>query len=137
MDGTGKEEDRIIMALASMTGFARTAGELNGDTWTWEIKSVNGRGLDIRTRLAPGYDNIEPKIRSYIAEHISRGQLSVNLQLNTATREQSIHVNQQALEAIISAAGELQRDHVAIAPTALQKWLRKNPMNLSTRISLL
>ena len=106
------------MVLASMTGFARAAGELNGDTWTWEIKSVNGRGLDIRIRMAPGYDNLEPKIKSLIAEHISRGQLSVNLQLNTVNREQSIQVNQQALDAIIAAAGELQRDHVAIAPAA-------------------
>jgi uncharacterized protein (TIGR00255 family) len=106
------------MALASMTGFARASGELNGDTWTWEIKSVNGRGLDIRARLAPGYDNIEQKIRTFIAEHVSRGQLSVNLQLHTGTREQTVHINQQALDAVIAAAGELQRDHIAIAPSA-------------------
>lgn len=106
------------MALSSMTGFARTAGELDGDTWTWEVKSVNGRGLDIRTRLAPGYDNLEAKIRSFITEHVNRGQLSVHLQLNTAVREQSVQINQQALDAVIAAAGELQRDHIAIAPSA-------------------
>jgi uncharacterized protein (TIGR00255 family) len=101
-----------------MTGFARAAGELDGDTWTWEVKSVNGRGLDIRTRLAPGYDNLEARIRSFIAEHVSRGQLSVHLQLNTVAREQSVQINQQALDVVIAAAGELQRDHIAIAPSA-------------------
>ncbi len=106
------------MTLSSMTGFARKNGELNGDTWTWEIKSVNGRGVDIRARLASGYDSIEAKIRTIIAEQVSRGQINVNLQLTTATRVQSVQINQQALDIVIGAAGELQRDHIAIAPSA-------------------
>ena len=41
-------------ALASMTGFARADGAAAGLAWVWELRSVNGRGLDLRLRLPPG-----------------------------------------------------------------------------------
>ncbi len=106
------------MTLASMTGFSRANGELNGDTWVWEVKSVNSRGLDIRCRLAPGLDHLEAKVKSIISDVAARGQVSVNLQLSGVVRAQSISINQQALDLIIGAARELQRDNLAIAPTA-------------------
>ena len=43
-------------AVASMTGFARIEGEAEGLAWAWEIKSVNGKALDLRLRLPPGFD---------------------------------------------------------------------------------
>ena len=38
------------MSVSSMTGFARAAG--SGGTWRWtfELKTVNAKGLDIRTK---------------------------------------------------------------------------------------
>ena len=47
------------MALSSMTGFARGHGVCGPYAWAWEIKSVNGKGLDLRLRLPPGWDAIE------------------------------------------------------------------------------
>ena len=38
------------MSIASMTGFAREAGTTGSYQWAWEIKTVNGRGLEIRVR---------------------------------------------------------------------------------------
>ena len=49
--------------LASMTGFARTEGNAAGLAWAWELRSVNGRGLDLRLRLPPGWDSLEPALR--------------------------------------------------------------------------
>ena len=47
------------MALSSMTGFARSHGVCGSYAWAWEIKSVNGKGLDLRLRLPSGWDAIE------------------------------------------------------------------------------
>ena len=47
------------MALSSMTGFARGHGVSGPYSWAWEIKSVNGKGLDLRLRMPPGWDAIE------------------------------------------------------------------------------
>ena len=44
--------------LASMTGYARAAGTVPGASFVCEVKSVNGRGLDIRLRLANGLDHL-------------------------------------------------------------------------------
>jgi uncharacterized protein YicC (UPF0701 family) len=52
------------MTLKSMTGFARTDG-VHGDTsWFWEIRSVNGRSLDLRLRLPSGLERLEAAVRS-------------------------------------------------------------------------
>ena len=44
------------MAIESMTGFARAAGTAGVHGWAWEIRSVNGRGLDLRVRVPPGFE---------------------------------------------------------------------------------
>ena len=46
-----------------MTGFARSDGASDGLAWAWELRSVNGRGLDLRLRLPPGFDALEPALR--------------------------------------------------------------------------
>ena len=52
------------MALSSMTGFARSHGVCGSYAWAWEIKSVNGKGLDLRLRLPSGWDAIEVPARA-------------------------------------------------------------------------
>ena len=52
------------MALSSMTGFARGHGVAGAYAWSWEIKSVNAKGLDLRLRLPPGWDAIEVPARA-------------------------------------------------------------------------
>ena len=61
------------MAIASMTGFARAEGDELGISWVWEIKSVNGKALDLRLRLAPGFDSLEPQLRALMAQRFRRG----------------------------------------------------------------
>ena len=42
-----------------MTGFARTEGAQGSHNWSWEVKSVNGKGLDVRCRMPHGFDALE------------------------------------------------------------------------------
>jgi uncharacterized protein (TIGR00255 family) len=65
--------------LASMTGFARQRGEGHGIAWVWEVKSVNGRGLDIRFRLPNGLDALEPALRETAQRLIRRGNVLATL----------------------------------------------------------
>src|SRR5262252_9391669 len=55
------------MALSSMTGFARSAGTSGAYAWAWELKSVNGKGLDIRLRLPIGWDAVDAPVRARAA----------------------------------------------------------------------
>lgn len=66
-------------ALASMTGFARTQGEIGAVSWIWELRSVNGRGLDIKLRLPSGLDALEPGLRDTATKVLKRGNVSGTL----------------------------------------------------------
>jgi uncharacterized protein (TIGR00255 family) len=71
--------------LASMTGFARAQGEVIGELgtigWIWELRSVNGRGLDVKLRLASGLDGLEPGLRDATTKLLKRGNVSGTLTL--------------------------------------------------------
>ena len=62
-------------ALASMTGFARADGSGDNRTWTWEIRAVNGKGLDVRLRLPAGFERLEVPVRERIGKRVVRGNI--------------------------------------------------------------
>ncbi|MDE2581388.1 MAG: YicC family protein [Rhodospirillales bacterium] len=68
-----------------MTGFARSEGRADGLVWAWELRSVNGRGLDLRLRLPPGFDAIEPALRPIAGEALRRGNVSAALAVKRET----------------------------------------------------
>jgi len=67
--------------IASMTGFARAQGQAGAVSWIWELRSVNGRGLDIKLRLAQGLDALELPLRDLAAKRLKRGNVSGTLTL--------------------------------------------------------
>lgn len=69
------------MTISGMTGFARAEGEHAGQRWIWEVKSVNGRGLDLKLRLPPGWDALEPAARAAASAKFKRGSLQASLNL--------------------------------------------------------
>jgi uncharacterized protein (TIGR00255 family) len=69
------------MTISGMTGFARAEGEHAGQRWIWELRSVNGRGLDVKLRLPPGFDALEPQARAAANAKFRRGSLQASLNL--------------------------------------------------------
>ncbi|MGE0739714.1 MAG: YicC/YloC family endoribonuclease [Hyphomonadaceae bacterium] len=67
------------MTISGMTGFARTEGEHAGLRWIWEVKSVNGRGLDLKLRTPSGFDALEPLARQAASQRFKRGSLQASL----------------------------------------------------------
>ena len=96
------------MTLASMTGFARSEGADNGLTWAWELRSVNGRGLELRFRLPTGLDMLEPVLRDLAGKTLKRGNVTANL---TVRREEALQLlpDMPALERMLALAQELHR----------------------------
>lgn len=115
----GAPEQVTTMAINSMTGFARRDGSHGRHRFAWEIRSVNGRGLDLRLRLPPGFDAVEAKVRSRAAERLSRGSVSINLQVaSDEAAGQTYRIN----EALLSLLIETARRHAGtpdIAPASL------------------
>jgi uncharacterized protein (TIGR00255 family) len=89
-----------------MTGFARADDHDAACGWTWEVKSVNGRGLDIRCRVPSGFDRIEPLARTRIAERFARGSIAVTLTLTRAADATRYAINRSVLDDLLRVAGE-------------------------------
>jgi len=103
------------VSIASMTGFARAEGDELGISWVWETKSVNGKSLDLRLRLAPGYDALEPKLRAMLAQRFRRGSISAVLAI-TRTAPAAVRINRDALAQIVSLMNELAGEVDAAPP---------------------
>jgi len=98
----------LPMAISSMTGFAREAGVTGPFQWAWEIKTVNGRGLEARVRTPPGFDAIGEEARGQVLKALVRGQGQITLNVTKTAMVPRVRVNREVLEALVAAVGELQ-----------------------------
>jgi uncharacterized protein (TIGR00255 family) len=103
------------MGVSSMTGFARAEGEAAGISWVWELKSVNGKSLDLRLRLPPGYDALEAPLRAALGGRLRRGNISAALTVNRLSPP-TIRINREMLARILALLGELAGEVEAAPP---------------------
>jgi uncharacterized protein (TIGR00255 family) len=95
------------MALSSMTGFARGHGVSGAYGWSWELKSVNAKGLDLRLRLPPGWDAVEGQARAAAAQVLSRGTVYGNLTVAREGVAPIVRVNEPVLNAVLATLKSL------------------------------
>ena len=95
------------MTFASMTGFAESTGSHEGLRWRWEVKSVNSRSLDLRLRIPPGYDGLEPAVRRLAGERFLRGALQLSLAIETPDGVRGLVVDAAALASAVKIAREV------------------------------
>ena len=105
------------MPLCSMTGFARVDGAGEGYRWTWEVRSVNGKGLDIRVRVPPGFDHIEPQAREKIAARLVRGNVQAGLAAQHEAATTRVRINEDVLADVIAAMERVGKRVAAAPPT--------------------
>ena len=105
------------MALSSMTGFARGHGVTGSYVWSWELKSVNAKGLDLRLRLPAGWDAIEVPARAHATEKLSRSTIYANLTVERKGAAATVKVNEPVLAAVLAKLKGLQGIVEAAPPT--------------------
>jgi uncharacterized protein (TIGR00255 family) len=105
------------MALSSMTGFARGHGVAGTYAWSWEIKSVNSKGLDLKLRLPPGWDAIEGTVRARASEVLSRGSVFANLTVAREGVAPVARINEPVLNAVLATLKALSGKVDAAPPT--------------------
>ena len=91
--------------IASMTGYARVDGAEGEVEWTWELRSVNGRGLDVRSRLPNPFDRHDSDVRQRLGAALSRGSVTVGLTTRQTARADALPtINEALLTLLIDAA---------------------------------
>lgn len=106
------------MPLHSMTGFGRAACQAGGVPYSWELKSVNARGLEIRLRLPPGFDQLEGEVRQRARQWLSRGSCFFTLTREDADERPLLRLNENALALVVALAKRLAAEDGIAAATA-------------------
>lgn len=103
------------MGLQSMTGFGRASVDHDGAAIAWELKSVNGKGLEARLRLPAGLERLEQPVRQAIQKRFSRGNVQASLSLPRHGVAAQPVVNEAFLADLAGLAQRLQ-DQFGTAP---------------------
>ena len=85
------------MSVESMTGFARHTANAGRVAIVWELKSVNGKSLDLRFRFPPGWERLEPAARRMFQAAFSRGNIQAGLALDAGEAGQALVINEAVL----------------------------------------
>jgi uncharacterized protein (TIGR00255 family) len=92
------------LPITSMTGFARVEGSWQDIRWTWELKSVNSKGLDVRYRLPSGLEAHDRAVKSIVAGGLARGNVNCQLSMESGDAGVQLVVNERALDSAVVAA---------------------------------
>ncbi|MFN3937832.1 MAG: YicC/YloC family endoribonuclease [Gemmobacter sp.] len=109
-----------VSGLMSMTAFASRRGTSAGASWSWDLRSVNGKGLDLRLRLPEGVDGLEAAIRAEIGRRLTRGSVSLTLRLQREGAAHAPRIDLAGLETVLRQIRVVQeaaeRAGVTLAP---------------------
>ena len=106
----------------SMTGFAARKGQGCGHTWAWDIRSVNGKGLDLRLRVPDWIEGLEPALRTDLGRALQRGNVSLTLKVTKegGDAEGGLRVNHGVLAQMLAAISDIEQAAMAAGVTLAQ-----------------
>lgn len=93
--------------LNSMTGFAALSGNAPHHSWAWEIRGVNGKGLDLRLRMPDWIEGLEPEIRARLSKRIARGNVTVSLRVRALPEAGRAQLDPERVAEVIEALGRV------------------------------
>lgn len=98
---------RVAMTV-SMTGFAARQGAFGRYAWSWDLRSVNGRGLDLRLRMPDWIEGLEQSLRAKLQKSLHRGSVQLSLRLSASEDGAAMALNDDALDAALTMIAEVQ-----------------------------
>ncbi|WP_291726766.1 YicC/YloC family endoribonuclease [Leisingera sp. F5] len=97
------------MTIRSMTAFASAQGSSDHHSWSWELRSVNAKGLDLRLRVPDWLEGLENHIRSTLAKALARGNVSLTLRISRSEDGAGqMQINTAILQSVIKSLAETQ-----------------------------
>lgn len=111
--------------VKSMTAFARVQENNSLGRYSWEVRSVNQRYLEINPRLPDAYRHLEPAIRELLKKQVARGKIDISLSYETSSNQASMEVNIELLESLNTAINKIQQtiqQATKVNPLEALKW---------------
>ncbi len=107
------------MSLHSMTGYGRAEAGFEDWSWVWEVRAVNGKNLDMRLRLPPGFESLDPGVRRKVNKALARGNLQINLTMQTSSGAENYIINTEWLQTLISSAKNMRQKNDEVSAARL------------------
>jgi uncharacterized protein (TIGR00255 family) len=105
----------------SMTGFATRRGQFEAQSWVWDMRSVNGKGLDLRLRVPDWIDGLEAQLRAVMSKRLNRGNVSLTLKISReAGADTPMRINPAALASALAMLAEVEAKAMDIGVTLAQ-----------------
>ena len=98
--------------MQSMTGFASASGALGPHSWAWDLRSVNGKGLDLRLRVPDWIDGLEAALKSKLSKSLTRGNVTLSLRMQRDESQGGMVVNQTHLADVLDAMNEIEQQAI-------------------------
>jgi uncharacterized protein (TIGR00255 family) len=107
--------------MLSMTGFATRRGQSGSYVWTWELRSVNGKGLDLRLRVPDWVEGLEAGLRTELGKALARGNVSLTLKIGReAAGDAPLALNAAGLRAALAMLAEVEAQAMSMGLTLAQ-----------------
>ncbi|WP_320179114.1 YicC/YloC family endoribonuclease [Roseovarius pacificus] len=107
--------------LNSMTAFASATGTHQAHGWTWDLRSVNGKGLDLRLRVPDWIEGLEAALRARLGKALMRGNVNLSLRVHAEDQSGQLTVNDALLDDILTAMAHVEaramQTGVTLAPS--------------------
>lgn len=82
--------------IISMTGFSKAEASTDSTTVSVEIKTVNGRGLDVNVRMPRSLSDKEFDIKNKVKKKVSRGTVNVYINVDNDESTTDFHIDEKA-----------------------------------------
>lgn len=103
-------DTEMAKKVSSMTGFASMSGDSEFSSWDWEIRGVNGKGLDLRLRLPDGCDALEKQVRTEAGKHVARGNITVTLRLTEKKISQAASLDPEGVRTALEVLAAIEEN---------------------------
>ena len=94
--------------IRSMTGFASATGSLAPHSWSWELRSVNGKGQDLRLRVPDWIEGLEAALRKQLSTATTRGNVTLSLRVTREEHSGALQINTGQLDRMLAALAEIE-----------------------------
>ena len=101
--------------IRGMTGFGRAQGQAPWGAWVWEIRSVNGKAVDLRTNFPPGCDAVDFEARKRVKERFQRGSFQLQLKVDWVRETAATQVDTRELARLVRLSRHWARSGAAPA----------------------
>ena len=115
--------------IRSMTGFASAKGALGPHSWSWELRSVNAKGLDLRLRVPDWLEGLETALRAELSKSVARGSITLSLRLSRSEDAGTLALNQATMGMVLDALH-------AVETEAMDRGMTLAPSKASDLLSL-